>query len=82
MYLSSTQITVTKMPRCEQEACMMYSLWLYWTLPYTMYSLPDTGKLGGILQGIVTSRDVDFLGDEALSRPLSEVRGGEKVGEG
>ena len=41
-----------------------------------MYFLPDTGKLGGILQGIVTSRDVDFLGDEALSRPLSEVRGG------
>ena len=36
---------------------------------------PDTGKLGGILQGIVTSRDVDFLGDESLTRPLSEVRG-------
>lgn len=35
--------------------------------------ITDTGKLGGILQGIVTSRDVDFLGDESLTRPLSEL---------
>ena len=34
----------------------------------------DTGKMGGVLKGIVTSRDVDFLEDDSLSRPLSDVR--------
>ena len=33
----------------------------------------DTGKLGGILRGIVTSRDVDFLERDSLDRPLSDV---------
>ena len=31
------------------------------------------GKLGGILRGIVTSRDVDFLERDLLDRPLSDV---------
>ena len=35
--------------------------------------LPQTGKLGGILRGIVTSRDVDFLERDSLDRPLSDV---------
>ena len=30
--------------------------------------------MGGVLKGIVTSRDVDFLEDDSLSRPLSDVR--------
>ena len=34
----------------------------------------DTGRMGGVLKGIVTSRDVDFLEDDSLSRPLSDVR--------
>jgi len=34
---------------------------------------PDTGKLGGILKGIVTSRDVDFLERDSFDRPLSDV---------
>ena len=33
----------------------------------------DTGKLGGILRGIVTFRDVDFLERDLLDRPLSDV---------
>lgn len=35
--------------------------------------ITDTGKLGGGLKGIVTSRDVDFLGNESLDRPLSDL---------
>jgi len=34
---------------------------------------PDTGKLGGILKGIVTSRDVDFLERDSFDRPLSDL---------
>lgn len=33
----------------------------------------DTGKLGGKLLGIVTSRDIDFLGGTDLDSPLSKV---------
>ena len=33
----------------------------------------DTGKLGGKLKGIITSRDVDFLGAECDRRPLGDV---------
>ena len=32
---------------------------------------PDTGKLGGRLQGIVTARDIDFIED--FERSISEV---------
>ena len=33
----------------------------------------DTGKLGGKLVGIITSRDVDFLGRDSISRSLGDV---------
>ena len=33
----------------------------------------DTGKLGGILRVIVTSRDVDFLERDSFDTPLSDV---------
>ena len=33
----------------------------------------DNGKLEARLRGIVTSRDVDFMGVESLDRPLSDV---------
>lgn len=36
----------------------------------------DNGKLEARLRGIVTSRDVDFMGEECLDRPLSDVSGG------
>lgn len=35
--------------------------------------ITDSGKLGDRLQGMVTSRDVDFLGEDALDRPLSDL---------
>ncbi|XP_064398391.1 inosine-5'-monophosphate dehydrogenase 1-like isoform X1 [Halichondria panicea] len=35
--------------------------------------ITETGRLGAALKGIVTSRDVDFLGDESLSRPLHDL---------
>jgi IMP dehydrogenase len=35
--------------------------------------ITDTGKMGSVLKGIVTSRDVDFLEDDSLSRPLSDL---------
>ncbi len=36
--------------------------------------ITDNGKLEAPLRGIVTSRDVDFMGLESLNRPLSDVR--------
>ena len=33
----------------------------------------DNGKLEARLRGIVTSRDVDFMGEECLDRPLNDV---------
>lgn len=35
--------------------------------------ITDTGKLGGKLVGIITSRDVDFLGSESRNRPLGDL---------
>jgi len=35
--------------------------------------ITDTGKLGGILKGIVTSRDVDLLERDSFDRPLSDL---------
>lgn len=35
--------------------------------------ITQNGKLGGKLLGIVTSRDIDFLNDEQLTRPLSSI---------
>lgn len=36
--------------------------------------------MGGALKGIVTSRDVDFLGDESLCRPLKDVSANSDIG--
>lgn len=35
--------------------------------------ITDNGKLEAPLRGIVTSRDVDFMGEESLDRPLSDL---------
>ena len=35
--------------------------------------ITESGKLGTKLKGIVTSRDVDFLDDDSMDRPLSDV---------
>lgn len=35
--------------------------------------ITNTGKLGGKLMGIVTSRDIDFMNGSDIDRPLSEV---------
>lgn len=35
--------------------------------------ITENGKLGGKLIGIVTARDIDFLSDEMLNKPIREV---------
>lgn len=35
--------------------------------------ITENGKLGGKLMGIVTSRDIDFIGGADLDKPLSEI---------
>ena len=35
--------------------------------------ITESGKLGTKLKGIVTSRDVDFLDNDSMDRPLSDV---------
>jgi len=67
-----------------------YNLWnqylmtLYHTHTHTQFSsivnfllsyVLDNGKLEAPLRGIVTSRDVDFLGEESLDKPLNDVSG-------
>jgi len=36
-------------------------------------SLPDNGKLGGTLKGIITSRDIDFVSADDANHLLSDV---------
>ncbi len=55
-----------------KHKCMFYYVCEINTAPSLLCA--ETGSLGGILKGIVTSRDVDFLGDESLDRPLCDVR--------
>ena len=35
--------------------------------------LLENGRMGGILVGIVTSRDIDFVHEPDMSRPIKEV---------
>lgn len=38
-----------------------------------LFSISDTGRLGGALIGIVTSRDIDFLNDDEFGLTLDKV---------
>ena len=37
------------------------------------FCFPDTGRLGGVLTGIVTSRDIDFLDEDQYDSTLDRV---------
>lgn len=41
-------------------------------VPYGI-AISDTGKIGGDLLGIVTSRDIDFCRGERLQQPVTHV---------
>lgn len=41
------------------------------TKNFTSVCVTDTGAVGGVLLGLVTTRDVDFINDRAT--PLEEV---------
>ena len=40
---------------------------------YTFFTFVENGQMGGILTGIVTSRDIDFVNELDMSRPIKEV---------
>lgn len=40
---------------------------------YLLFS-SENGQMGGILIGIVTSRDIDFVHEPDLLRPIKEVQ--------
>jgi IMP dehydrogenase len=46
-------------------------LLLQLTKNFTSVCVTDTGAVGGVLLGVVTTRDVDFVNDRAT--PLEEV---------
>lgn len=39
----------------------------------TFFTFVENGQMGGILMGIVTSRDIDFVNELDMSRPIKEV---------
>jgi hypothetical protein len=49
--------------------CAVYCMQL--TKNFTSVCVTDTGAVGGVLLGVVTTRDVDFINDRAT--PLEEV---------
>lgn len=46
--------------------------WLF--LNFYLPLLLENGRMGGILVGIVTSRDIDFVHEPDMSKPIKEVR--------
>ncbi len=59
--------------RCYVAAWLRLLCWLLLQLTknFTSVCVTDTGAVGGVLLGIVTTRDVDFVNDRAT--PLEEV---------
>ena len=53
-------------------ARLFYSTY-HFLLFYAVDIYPETGRLGGILVGIVTSRDIDFLSEDEYGLTLDKV---------